>query len=108
MEKMHERIELQQNQIGKMQRDKENVLSELDLVKDRWEKAHNTHQKLTVRKFNFSLQSLLGHNTLDYSKIVLTHNRILRLVYYFIQKIEIEISSLMFSICFSRYCDGAA
>jgi len=48
---MHERIELQQNQIGKMQRDKENVLSELDLVKERWEKAHNTHQKLTVRKF---------------------------------------------------------
>lgn len=46
---MHERLELQQNQIGKMQRDKENVLSELDLVKERWEKAHNTHQKLTVK-----------------------------------------------------------
>lgn len=53
MEKMHERIELQQNQIGKMQREKENVLSELELVKERWEKAHNTHQKLTVRKFHF-------------------------------------------------------
>lgn len=50
---MHERIEVQQNQIGKMQRDKENVLSELDLVKERWEKAHNTHQKLTVRTINF-------------------------------------------------------
>lgn len=60
MEKMHERIELQQNQIGKMQRDKENILSELDMVKDRWEKAHNTHQKLTVRKFNPSLQSLFS------------------------------------------------
>lgn len=48
MEKMHERIEFQQNQIAKMQREKENVLSELDLVKERWEKAHNTHQKLTV------------------------------------------------------------
>lgn len=49
MEKMHERLELQQNQIGKLQRDKENVLSELELVKERWEKAHNSHQKLTVR-----------------------------------------------------------
>lgn len=53
MEKMHERIEVQQNQIGKMQREKENVLSELELVKERWEKAHNTHQKLTVRKMHF-------------------------------------------------------
>lgn len=48
MEKMHERIEFQQNQIAKMQREKENVLSELDLVKERWEKVHNSHQKLTV------------------------------------------------------------
>lgn len=48
MEKMHERIEFQQNQLAKMQREKENVFSELDLVKERWEKAHNTHQKLTV------------------------------------------------------------
>lgn len=48
MEKMHERIEFQQNQIAKMQREKENVLSELDLVKERWEKAHSAHQKLTV------------------------------------------------------------
>lgn len=54
MEKMHERIELQQNQIGKMQREKENVLSELDLVKERWEKVHNSHQKLTVKKFDLS------------------------------------------------------
>ena len=40
MEKLHERIEFQQNQMTKVQREKENVLSELDLVKDRWEKAH--------------------------------------------------------------------
>lgn len=52
MEKMHEKIELQQNQIGKIQREKENVLAELELVKERWEKAHNTHQKLTVKKFD--------------------------------------------------------
>lgn len=55
MEKMHERIEFQQNQIAKMQREKENVLSELDLVKERWEKAHNTHQKLTVSWISFYL-----------------------------------------------------
>lgn len=48
MEKLHERIEFQQNQIAKAQRDRENVLSELDLVKERWEKAHSSHQKLTV------------------------------------------------------------
>lgn len=47
-QKLHERIEFQQNQITKMQREKENVLSELDLVKERWEKAHSSHQKLTV------------------------------------------------------------
>lgn len=52
MEKMHERIEFQQNQMAKMQREKENVFSELDLVKERWEKAHNTHQKLTVSWIN--------------------------------------------------------
>lgn len=37
-----------QEEISKLQRDKENALSELDLVKERWEKAHNSHQKLTV------------------------------------------------------------
>lgn len=48
MEKLHERIEFQQNQMTKVQREKENVLSELDLVKDRWEKAHTSQQKLSV------------------------------------------------------------
>lgn len=52
-EKLHERIEFLQNQIAKMQRDKENVLSELELVKERWEKAHNSHQKLTVSSLFF-------------------------------------------------------
>lgn len=48
MEKLHEKLEIQQSHTAKLQRDKENVLSELDLVKDRWEKTHNSHQKLTV------------------------------------------------------------
>ena len=52
-EKLHERMEFQQNQVTKMQRDKENLLSELELVKERWEKAHNTHQKLTVSNLYF-------------------------------------------------------
>lgn len=56
-EKLHERIEFLQNQIAKMQRDKENVLSELELVKERWEKAHNSHQKLTVSNLIF----VVGH-----------------------------------------------
>lgn len=59
MEKMHERIEFQQNQIAKMQREKENMLSELDLIKERWEKAHNTHQKLTVSRSLVSLFLIL-------------------------------------------------
>ena len=54
-EKLHERMEFQQNQVTKMQRDKENLLSELELVKERWEKAHNTHQKLTVSKTSIFL-----------------------------------------------------
>lgn len=37
-----------QEEVSKLQRDKDNALSELDLVKERWEKAHNSHQKLTV------------------------------------------------------------
>lgn len=45
-----------QEEISKLQRDKDNALSELDLVKERWEKAHNSHQKLTVRT---SLSNLL-------------------------------------------------
>lgn len=49
-ETLNERIEFQQSQIGKMQREKENVLSELELVKERWDKTHNSHQKLTVSK----------------------------------------------------------
>lgn len=48
MEKLHERLEFQQSQTAKLQRDKENALSELDLVKDRWEKAHTSQQKLCV------------------------------------------------------------
>lgn len=47
-ETLNERIEFQQSQIGKMQREKENVLSELELVKERWDKTHNSHQKITV------------------------------------------------------------
>lgn len=42
-------------EIVKLQRDKENALSELDLVKERWEKAHNSHQKLTVRVAEMAL-----------------------------------------------------
>ena len=53
MEKLQERLEFQQNQIAKSQREKENALSELDLIKDRWEKAHNAQQKLAVRIFSF-------------------------------------------------------
>lgn len=48
MEKLHEKMEFQQSQISKLQRDKENALSELDLVKERWEKTHAAHQKICV------------------------------------------------------------
>lgn len=48
IQKLHERIDIQQNQAAKLQRDKENLLSELELVKERWEKVHNSHQKVTV------------------------------------------------------------
>lgn len=48
MEKLHERLEFQQSQTAKLQRDKENALSELELVKDRWEKTHTSHQKICV------------------------------------------------------------
>lgn len=37
-----------QEEVSKLQREKDNALSELDLVKDRWEKAHNSHQKISV------------------------------------------------------------
>lgn len=53
MEKLQERVEFHQSQIAKLQREKENVLSELDLVKDRWEKAHNAQQKLAVSDSRF-------------------------------------------------------
>lgn len=53
--RMREKLELQHNHINKLQRDKENVLSELDLVKERWEKAHNSHQKLTVRVYSVAM-----------------------------------------------------
>ena len=48
MEKLQERLEYQQNQLAKFQRDKENAISEIDIIKDRWEKAHNAQQKLAV------------------------------------------------------------
>ena len=49
MEKLQERLEFQQSQIAKFQREKENALAELEMVKERWEKAHNAHQRLAVR-----------------------------------------------------------
>lgn len=70
MEKLHERLEFQLSQTVKLQRDKENALSELELVKDRWEKTHTSHQKLSVRnkisnvkiKYNIQQNQLLDYN----------------------------------------------
>lgn len=92
MEKMHERIELQQNQIGKMQREKENMLSELDLVKERWEKMHNTHQKLTVRIINFLVLVLI---TLSYLLSLF--------IYSVLKKIYIYICTLHNKACFALW-----
>lgn len=59
-DKLHERLEFQQNQIAKIQRDKENVLSELDLVKERWEKVHMSHQKITVSSITADRREIGG------------------------------------------------
>jgi uncharacterized coiled-coil DUF342 family protein len=48
LEKLQKTSEFQQNQIAKFQRVKEKVLSELNMVKEQWEKAHNARQKLSV------------------------------------------------------------
>ena len=62
MEKLHERLEFQQSQIAKLQRDKENALSELDLVKDRWEKAHTAQQKLCVCSLKTNVSKILKYH----------------------------------------------
>lgn len=43
-----ERFENNQSLTMKAARDKEQLQTELDVVKDRWEKAHMIHQKLQV------------------------------------------------------------
>lgn len=48
-EKFQERLEFQQNQLLKAQRDRENMLTELEVVKERWEKVQQTQQKIQVK-----------------------------------------------------------
>lgn len=45
---MKERIEFQQTQLLKSQRDREGMQTELEVIKDRWDKAHTQLQKLQV------------------------------------------------------------
>lgn len=47
-EKLQERVELQQSQVSKAQRDRENMHTELEVFKERWEKAQTNQQKLQV------------------------------------------------------------
>lgn len=39
-EKLKERLDMQLNQITKSQREKADIETELDVLKERWEKAH--------------------------------------------------------------------
>lgn len=48
-EKLQERLELQQNQLSKAQRDRDNMLTELEVFKERWEKTTQSQQKFQVR-----------------------------------------------------------
>lgn len=47
-EKLQEKVEVQQSQISKAQRDKENMITELEVFKERCEKAQQNQQKLQV------------------------------------------------------------
>ena len=49
-EKLQERSELQQSQVTKAQRERENMETEYDLIKERWDKAQQLHQKLQVTR----------------------------------------------------------
>lgn len=53
-EKLRERLELQQSQVSKAQRERENMETEYDLIKERWDKAQQVHQKLQVTVFWYS------------------------------------------------------
>lgn len=48
---LQERIELQASQVSKAIRDKDSMTTELEVIKERWDKAHSVHQKLTVQKW---------------------------------------------------------
>lgn len=48
---LQERIELQATQVSKAIRDKDSMATELEVIKERWDKAHSLHQKLTVNDF---------------------------------------------------------
>lgn len=45
---LQERIELQATQVSKAIRDKDSMATELEVIKERWDKTHSVHQKLTV------------------------------------------------------------
>lgn len=50
MRKLKEKVEIQLTQISKVQRERADIESELDVLKERWEKAHSMQQKLQLEK----------------------------------------------------------
>lgn len=53
-EKLRERIEVQQSQVSKAQRERENMETEYELIKERWDKTQQVHQKLQVTKLRIN------------------------------------------------------
>lgn len=47
-EKLKEKNEIAQNAVMKVQREKEVIQTEFEMVKERWDKTHSIHQKLQV------------------------------------------------------------
>lgn len=50
-EKLQERLDVQQGHISKAQRDRENMQTEVEMIKERWDKNNQIHQKLQVNLF---------------------------------------------------------
>lgn len=53
-EKLKEKNEIAQNAVMKVQREKEVIQTEFEMVKERWDKTHSIHQKLQVWFSKFS------------------------------------------------------
>ena len=87
LDKLHERMELQQGQVSKAQRDRDGLLAEIDILKERLEKSEVARQRLqvpTLHRYHFRFGPII------FSTIARTHFKRQRLQPVSVSKPKLE------------------